>query len=197
MRELIISVAIIGAVFYGIFMIMEYKAKNFTYEKHNFLLILVMILSVNLVGFILRYYYEYDVGYSMMINAVISIAFYGGYIIFQKNRIYYFKGIDKKLIKEYEHEIVQIIEDYRINYTGSKSEITFIKNRVVFEKVSKEQAEECLSLIGNLLDINRREYSLKDYLLYFIKGHIIPTVIIIAIIYLLFKLSLTVRHYKD
>jgi hypothetical protein len=35
MRELIISVAIIGAVFYGISMIMEYKAKNFTYEKHT------------------------------------------------------------------------------------------------------------------------------------------------------------------
>lgn len=115
--------------------------------------------------------------YTMIINVVMVIAILGGYLIFQKNRIYYFKGIDYKLVKEYKNDIEQIIEDYRDNYLGRKSEITLLKNRVVFEKVNKENAKECLSLIGNFLDENRRDYSLKDYFIYFIKGHLTPTAI--------------------
>lgn len=168
-------------------MIMDYKAKNFIYEKHNILLILIMIIIMNLVVFIQSYYYKYITIYSTMINFVIAIATLGGYLVFQKNRIYFFKGIDKKLIKENKNEIIQIIEDYRINYTGSKSEITFANSKVVFEKVSKEQAEECLTLIGNFLDENRREYTLKDYLIYLFKGHLIPAILVFAVIYLLFK----------
>lgn len=125
--------------------------------------------------------------YTMIINVVMVIAILGGYLIFQKNRIYYFKGIDYKLVKEYKNDIEQIIEDYRDNYLGRKSEITLLKNRVVFEKVNKENAKECLSLIGNFLDENRRDYSLKDYFIYFIKGHLTPTAIVIVVFYFVFK----------
>lgn len=181
MKDLIIIVIIIGAFFYTISVIMDLKAKNFTYEKQNILFMLIMMISLNLVGYVYSYYNDYARTYTVMINVVMAVAILGGYLVFQKNRIYYFKGIDNKLIKESRNEIKQIIEDYRTNYLGVKSEITLLKNRVVFEKVSKEHAEECLSLIGNFLDENRRKYTLKDYLLYFIKGHLLPIAIIILI----------------
>lgn len=179
MKELMMIVVIIGVFFYIISVIMDFKAKNFIYEKQNILLVLIMAITLNLVGYAYSYFNEYPRTYTMMINVVMAIAILGGYLIFQKNRIYYFRGIDNKLIKEYMNEIKQIIEDYRANYLGGNSEITLLGNRVVFEKVSKEHAEECLSLIGSFLDENRRTYTLKDYLLYFIKGHLIPIAIVI------------------
>lgn len=184
MKELMIVVVITGVFFYIVSLILEFKAKNFIYEKQNILFMLIMVISLNLVGYIYSYYVR---TYTMMINVVMAIAILGGYLVFQKNRIYYFKGIDYKLVKEYKNDIKQIIENYRENYLGRKSEITLLKNRVVFEKVSKEQVEECLSLIGNFLDENRSDYSLKDYFMYFIKWHLIPTAIVIVVIYIVFK----------
>ena len=181
MQESMIVVVIIGAFFYIISIMMDFKAKNFIYEKQNILFMLIMMISLNLAGYVYSYYNEYVRTYTMMINVVMAIAILGGYLVFQKNRIYHFKGIDSKLIKENRNEIKQIIEDYRTNYLGVKSEITLLKNRVVFEKVIKEHAEECLSLIGSFLDENRRKYTIKDYLLYFIKGHLIPIAIIILV----------------
>lgn len=181
MKDLIILVVIIGAFFYVISIIMDFKAKNFIYEKQNILFMLIMVISINLVGYVYSYYNDYARTYTMMINVVMAIAILGGYLVFQKNRIYHFKGMDNKLVKENMNEIKQIIEDYRANYLGVKSEITLLKNRVVFEKVSKEHTEECLSLIGNFLDENRRKYTLRDYLLYFIKGHLLPIIIIILV----------------
>ena len=181
MKELVIIVAIMGAFFYIISVIMDFKAKNFIYEKQNILFMLIMVISINSVGYAYSYYNDYARTYTMMINVVMAIAILGGYLVFQKNRIYHFKGMDIKLVKEYENDIKQIIEHYRNNYLGRKSEITLLKNRVVFEKVSKEHAEECLSLIGNFLDENRRKYTSKDYLLYIIKGHLMPIVIVILV----------------
>ena len=181
MKELVIIVAIMGAFFYIISVIMDFKAKNFIYEKQNILFMLIMVISINSVGYAYSYYNDYARTYTMMINVVMAIAILGGYLVFQKNRIYYFKGIDSKLIKENMNEIKQIIEDYRTNYLGVRSEITLLKNRVVFEKVSKEHAEECLILIGSFLDENRRKYTSKDYLLYIIKGHLMPIVIVILV----------------
>lgn len=181
MKDLIIVVVIIGAFFYIISVIMDFKAKNFIYEKQNILFMLIMVITINIIGYVYSYYNEYPRTYTMMINVVMAIAILGGYLVFQKNRIYYFKGIDSKLVKENMNEIKQIIEDYSTNYLGVRSEITLLKNRVVFEKVSKEHAEECLSLVGNFLDENRRKYTLKDYLLYFIKGHLLPIAIIILV----------------
>lgn len=181
MKELVIVVVTTGAFFYIISIIMDFRSKNFIYERQNILFMLIMMISINLVVYAYSYYNEYARTYTMMINLVMAIAIIGGYLVFQKNRIYHFKGIDNKLIKENMNEIKQIIDDYRANYLGVKSEITLLKNRVVFEKVSKEHAEECLSLIGSFFDENRRKYTLKDYLLYFIKGHLMPIVIIILV----------------
>lgn len=191
MDDLIKVLVIIGVFFYIISVIMDFKAKNFIYEKQNILLVLIMAITLNLVGYAYSYFNEYARTYTMMINVVMAIAIFGGYLIFQKNRIYYFKGMDYKLVKEYKNDIKQIIGDYRDNYLGRKSEITLLRNRIVFEKVSKEHAEECLSLIENFLEENRRKYTLKDYLLYFIKGHLIPVaiVILVAIIIKFFVLS--------
>jgi len=186
MRELIIGATIIGVLFYIITLIMEYKAKNFIYEKYNILLMSIMMASMYFIGF--EYSYKQSGSYSMFINVILTIAVLGGYIIFQKNRIYLFKMIDKKFIMENKSEIIQIIEDYKSNYTDSKSDITLANTKLVFEKVSKAQAEECLSIIGNFLDENRREYTFKDYLICFIKGHLIPVVIAIVIMFILFKL---------
>lgn len=187
MRELITEVLIVGVLFYIISLIMEYKAKNFIYEKYKILLMLLMMTCIYLIG----YKYSYDkqrLGYyGMFINVILTIVVLGGYIIFQKNRIYLFKGIDKKLIRDNKSEIMQIIEDYKPNCPDCKSDITFTGTRVVFEKVSKIQAEECLSIIGSYLDESRNEYTLKEYLTYFIKGHLIPTVTAIAVLFILFK----------
>lgn len=181
MDDLIIVVVILGVFFYIISIIMDLKAKNFIYEKQNILFMLIIVIILNLVGYAYSYFNEYPRTYTMMINVVMAIAILGGYLIFQKNRIYYFKGMDYKLVKEYKNDIKQIIGDYRDNYLGSRAEITLLRNRVVFEKVSKEHAEECLSLVGNFLDENRRKYTLKDYLLYFIKGYIMPIAIVILV----------------
>lgn len=184
MRDLII-VTIVGLLFYIISCIMEYKAKNFINEKHNIFFLLIMMSSIYFIGF--KYSYNQNRSYSMLINVLLTIAILGGYIIFQKNRICFFKKMDKKLVMENKSEIIQIINDYKSNYTNSNSEITFANSKIVFEKVSKVQAEECLLKIGNLLDENRREYTFKDYLIYFIKGHLIPIVLTIGAAFIFFK----------
>lgn len=185
MRDLVIVFSAIGLLFYITALIMEYKAKNYIYEKYNILLNLMMFVSIYSVGGV--YKYKYSGSYSSFINVIIAIAILGGYVIFQKNRIYLFKGIDKKFIRENKREIIQIIENYKNNYTAANSEITLVNNKVVFEKVNKEQTEECLSLIGNFLDENRKEYTSKDYFNYYIKAQMIPLTIIIVAIYLLFR----------
>lgn len=186
MRELIIRVTTIGIFFYIAYLILEYKAKNFIYEKYKILFTLIMMTSIYWSGF--EYSYRRNGSYSMLISIIITIAGLGGYIIFQKNRIYFFKEIDKKLIMENRSEIIQIINDYKYSFTDVKSDITFANTKIVFENVGKIQAEECLSIIGNFLDKNRREYKFKDYLIYFIKGHLIPLAIAIVTVVIFFKL---------
>ncbi len=187
MRELIIEVTIIGGFYYIISLILEFKVKNFIFEKHNILLILIMMVSLYLFGFF-RYNNEQSISYTMFINVILAIAILGGYIIFQRNRIYFFKRIDKKLIVENTSEIKQIIEDYKSKYTDGKSDITLANNKVVFENVNKSRTEACLSLIGDYLDKNRKKYTSRDYLMYFIKFHLLPIVIMIAVLFIFFKL---------
>lgn len=186
MRESIIAVSIVGVFFYIISLIIDYRTKNFIYQKHNLLFNLIMFISVYSVGEIYRYKIS---GHYIFIHIIIMIAVIGGYLIFQKNRIYFFKGIDKKLVKENKYEIMQIIDNYKENYIGAKSDITFEKNKIVFEEVSKEQTEECLSLVGRLLDDERVKYTYRDYLVYIIKRHIIPLVIIAEAMYMLYRLT--------
>jgi len=188
MREFIIRLVIIGMFFYIISLVMEHKAKNFINEKHQTLFSLIMTISIYIGGFM--YSYKLSGSYSMLINVTIIIAGLGGYLTFQRNRVYFLKKIDKKFIMENKSQIIRIIEDYKSKYTDSISDITFLDTKIIFKRVSKEQAEECLSIIGNFLDQNRKEYTFKDYLIYFIKGHLIPTVITIAILFLIFKIMM-------
>lgn len=84
MKELMIVVVIIGAFFYIASLIIDFKAKNFIYEKQNILFMLIMVISLNLVGYIYSYYNDYYRTYTMMINVVMAIAILGGYLVFQK-----------------------------------------------------------------------------------------------------------------
>ena len=186
MRESIIAVSITAILFYIISLVIDHRTKNFIYEKQNMLFNLIMFISIYSVGEIYRYKIS---GYYIFIHIIIVAAVLGGRLAFQKNKIYFFKGIDKRLVKENKYEIIQIIDDYKTNYTGANSDITLAGNKIVFEEVSKEQTEECLSLVGSFLDENRGKYSYRDYLIYIIKGHIIPLSIIIAVMYMLFRLT--------
>lgn len=188
MSDLVTSIAIIAGFFYIIYGIMDLMADNFIYEKQNTLLMLVMAILMNIAGFMHSRYYLYDRTATMLINITVITALLGGYLIFQRKKIYYFRGIDNKLIKKYKNEITQIIEDYKADNLGRKAEINFVNNKVVFKKVSKDHTKKCLSLIGNFLDENRREYKLKDYLSYFIKGHVFPAAIASLIFFIFYKL---------
>ena len=188
MIDLVTSIGIIAGIFYIIYVAMDLMADNFIYEKQNTLLMLVMAILMNIAGFMHSRYHLYDRTSTMVINIAVITAFLGGYLIFQRKRIYYFRGIDNKLIKKYRNEITQIIEDYKVDNLGRKAEITLINNKLAFKKVSKEQTKECLLLIGNFLDENRREYKLKDYLSYFIKGHVFPAAIAGLIFFIFYKL---------
>jgi len=114
--------------------------------------------------------------------AIISI-----FISLNKNKIYYLKGIDKNFVKENINKISKIIDDYIDNNLDDKSKILFIKNRIVFEDVSKTQIKECLSLVGNFLDENRKKYAIKDYLIYYSKSIVLPAVIMATIAFILIK----------
>ena len=188
MNDLVTSTAIIAGIFYIIYVIMDLMAYNFIYEKQNILLMLVMAILMNIAGFMHSRYYLYDRTSTMLINITVITAFFGGYLVFQRKRVYYFKGIDNKLIKKYKNEIIQIIEDYKAENLGRKAEITFFNNKVTFKKVSKDQTKKCLSLIGNFLDENRKDYKLKDYFLYFIRGHLFPAITAVLIFFIFYKL---------
>lgn len=56
MQESMIVVVIIGAFFYIISIMMDFKAKNFIYEKQNISFMLIVMISMNLVGYVYSYY---------------------------------------------------------------------------------------------------------------------------------------------
>ena len=188
MSNLVTSIGIIAGIFYIIYVIMDFMADNFIYEKQNTLLMLVMAILMNIAGFMHSRYYYYDKTATMLVNIAVVTALLGGYLVFQRKRIYYFRGIDNKLINKYKNEITKIIEDYKADNLGRKADINFINNKLIFSKVSKDKTKKCLSLIGTFLDENRREYKLKDYLAYFIKGHLFPAVTAILIFFIFYKL---------
>jgi len=121
---------------------------------------------------------------------LIFLAIFSVLIITNKNKIYYLKGIDKNFVKENIYKISEIIDDYIDNNLDDKSKISFIKNRIVFEDVSKNQIRECLSLVGNFLDENIKKYTIKDYLIYCSKSIILPAVIIATIAFIIIKVIL-------
>ncbi|WP_312699574.1 hypothetical protein [Sedimentibacter sp.] len=54
--------------------------------------------------------------------------------------------------------------------------------------MSKTQVEECLSLIGDFLNENRKKYTAVDYASYIIKSWLLPSVISIAVTFIIIKL---------
>ncbi len=167
--------------------IMDLKAKNFIYENHNMIWYVLMFSCSHIV---FAFNNNYDSPYYKFITPVVLISFAAGIIFFNKNKRYLFREIDKKLIDENRDDIIKIIDRYKNNYLDDKSEITLLKNKVVFENMNKKQVEECLSLIGDFLNENRKNYALADYVIYIVKSWLIFFIILAAVAFIAIKLTM-------
>lgn len=181
MDGVILKIAIVLAVFIIKQIVMDFKYKNFIPEVNYNILSFVMygIIIINAGSDFI-----YD-SYVLIFGLATIIAIF---IILRKNKFYYFKGIDKKVVKENENEIIDIINKYKKSNLDNESEISLISNRIIFENVKKTQVEECLSLIGSYLDKNRKKYTVKDYLTHYGKTIVLPSVITISVIFMIFKI---------
>lgn len=185
MNEIILEISIILIAFIIISIILDFKMKNFILEIYKSIFIIIFYCAIffkNMMktnGFTSETYTSVAL---LLFFSVISI-----FIISNKNKIYYFKNIDKNFVKENINKISKIIDDYIENNLDDKSKISFIKNRIVFEDVRKTQIKECLSLVGNFLDENRKKYTIKDYFAYCFKAIAFPAVIIVTIAFILIK----------
>lgn len=185
MNGIMLEISIIIICFIIITIILDFIMKNFILEIYK---------SIFFIAFYCAMFFKnmmktsgltsetYTSVALLIFCAIISI-----FIITNKNKIYYLKGIDKNFIKENANKISMIIDDYTDNNLDDKVKISFIKNRIVFEDVSKTQIKECLSLVGNFLDDNRKKYTIKDYLIYYSKSIVLPVVIIATIAFILIK----------
>lgn len=185
MDEKLLMVIIILSVYIIISVMMDFKIKNFVSEKYNN----IVIIATNFAFIVLVWFGRrlIDEIYNSFVLFLIPIAIFGTYIILKKNKTYCFKGIDKVFVKENKNEISKIIKEYKNYNLDDKSEIFFENNNITFSKVNKSQIEECLLLIGNYLDENREEYTIKDYLTYYTKTIIAPVVIAVAVVLILNK----------
>lgn len=119
---------------------------------------------------------------------LIPVSIVGTYTVLKKKRIYYFKAIDKKFIKENNKAILQIIEDYENNLNiDNESSITLDNTRIIFHKLNQSQIEGCLQLIGNYINDNREKLTAKGYLIYYAKTVGIPAIITLAAIVVVIK----------
>ncbi|WP_313164421.1 hypothetical protein [Sedimentibacter sp.] len=183
MYDMYLKLIIIFGIFVTISIIMDFKAKNFISENHNMIWYALMFSCAHIVAF-----NNYDNPYYKFITPVVLSSFVACVIIFHKNKRYLFREIDKKLIDENRDGIIEIINNYKNNYLDDKSEITLLKNRVVFEGMSNAQVEEGLILIGDFLNKNRKKYTVADYVKYIVKSWILPYVISIAVAFIAIKL---------
>lgn len=187
MEGKILEIIIVFIVYEIISIIIDLKMKNFILERYNNVLIIIIyfVLFIDLRpdnGFGAETYYLY-------IPLLVPFAIFGIYIVLKKSKTYYFRGIDKKFIKENTNDISKIIEDFKNNYLDDKAEVSFVNNRIIFEKVSKTEIAECLSLVGNYLDENREKYTIKYYVTYYTKTIAIPVVIAATIAFVLMKIT--------
>ncbi|MBP1925103.1 hypothetical protein J2Z76_000960 [Sedimentibacter acidaminivorans] len=188
MVGIMFEIIIILMGFTIISIILDFKLKNFILEAYKSIFFIIFYCAMffkNMLKTNGLTTETYTTVALLIFFAIISIS-----IISNKNKIYCFKGIDKNLVKVNINKISKIIDDYKDNNLDDKSKISFIKNRIVFEDVSKTQIKECLSLVGNFLDENRIKYTIKDYFTYYLKTLVLPSVIMATIAFLLIKIIL-------
>ncbi|WP_313413292.1 hypothetical protein [Sedimentibacter sp.] len=126
----------------------------------------------------------YDSFYIFLIMVAAIVVF----TVLKKNKIYYFKGIDKKFIKSRNNEISHILQDYKNNNLDDEASIYFEKNSIVFNRLSKLQIKECISLIGNYIDENKEKYTIANYLNYYVKTVAVPVIITLAVVFIFIKI---------
>lgn len=184
MESIIFNIAIILIAYIIIQIVMDLKAKNFIPETHYVIVSIVpyCVVIFNRSG-IKSFHEIINDSYILLIILVVIL---GVFILLRKNKFYHLRRIDKKFIEEKENDISDIINQFK-NSLEDESDITLVDNRIVFENVSKAQVQECLLLIGNYLDKNRKKYTYKDYMHCYTKSIILPIIITIAVIYILVK----------
>ncbi len=189
MDRKILQIIIILTVYIIIYVIMDFKIKNFISQKYNNVFSIV-VYSV----FIVAAWFSsglIEKKYNSLILLLIPVAIILTYILLKKNKTYYLKGIDKKFVKENKNEISNIIREYKNNNLDSELEISFENNNITFNKANKSKKEECLSLIGKYLDENRKKYIFKDYLIYYTKTIVAPVLIIVVVLLIFYKINNT------
>lgn len=178
---------VIGIVVMAIIVIiMDYKAKNFTSELYKLKIYIGTYLVLNAC---ILYFGSIDTKalFNATIHIVVITVIFILYMFLNKSKIYHFKGMDKKIIKENTDEISKIITDYKNNNLDEKSQITFIDRRIIFEGVGKSGINECLTQVGEYLDEIREAYTVKDYVLYYLKSTILPLSILIVLIFIVLR----------
>ena len=186
MEGLFIEITIIFIVFMAIMLAIDFKFKNFIQETYYNIILIVMYLVL----FVVRWAHSgfsfeaYDSFSLLIVPAGLIVT----YAVLIKSKFYCFKGIDKKFVKENRNEITKIIQEYKIYNLHGTSDISLGYNKIIFEKVSAPQIEECLSLIGNYLDENRDKYTVRDYLTYYARAMAVPAAIVAASLFMVYKL---------
>lgn len=89
MNEIFVKFIVICVIFITIYIIMEFKADNFINGKNHTLWFLLLLISIRIV-----YANDYD-DYYVYIPLLFLFAITAGCIVFLKNKIYLFKGLDK------------------------------------------------------------------------------------------------------
>jgi hypothetical protein len=189
MEGLFIEIIIIYLFFMAVMFVMDFKFKNFVPEKYYNILIIatyIVIFTVRWAG----------TGFSPEAYYLLSLLFVPAaliviYTLVIKSKFYCFKGIDKRFVRENRDELSKIIQEYKFHNLQGISDISLGSNKIIFEKVGASQIKECLSIIGNYLDDNRNEYTVRDYLIYYAKTLIVPLAIVSVLLFSVFKISQT------
>lgn len=167
-----------------VFMIADYKIKNFTTDIYKF----AIFIGTYVIMFISRIIFDMISTTLMgkyMVQLTVILFMSVMYMFLNKSKIYYFKGIDRKFVKENSDEISVLVTDYKNNLDDT-AEITFIKNRIIFDRVDSASIKKCLSLAAKYVDENRENYDFKDYMVYHIKFTVLPVVVSAVVILRLF-----------
>lgn len=183
----ILQIVIILTVYIIIYIIMDFKIKNFISQKYNNVFSIVVYFVFIVVAWFSNGLIEKK--YNSLILFLIPAAIILTYILLKKDKTYYLKGIDKNFVKENKNEISKIIREYKNNNLDNELEISFENNKITFEKVNKSKKEECLSLIGKYLDENRKKYIVKDYLTYYTKTIVAPVLITAVVLLIFYKIN--------
>lgn len=186
MEGILLKMYLVFVLSIAITLTMDFKLKNFIPGTYNNLL----VISLYLVVFAVRWsasgfsFESYD-SFNLLIFPAVFILIN---IVFIKAKFYFFKGMDKKFVKKNRNEITEIIREYKCQNLQGTSDISLGYNKVIFEKVSESQIKECLSLVGKYLDDNRKKYTFKDYLVYYIKAAAVPAALMGAFLLAMYYL---------